>query len=386
MSTELDDSVRRVYLALRQRISSGELAPDKRLPSYGDLTEEFQVNDDLVRMAIRQLQIEGYVYQKPGLLFWFVKPRSSSMSRRRFLGLLRRNWATVVLGGLVLEVVGGKIESLFPDVPSFGNKSTKGVKTEGNKEHQILASQTALRDLWNKTLTLREGDMSEVQAEAVPKTWFEKYEPVNKAHRLGIETILKLIQELSLQESEKDRSKEREIFLDEAMEKAVEAQGEGAVCGPLQHYVQLRQVVLLRQRGRPHSQEHEHARNFLTALLQETSSFAISSEHKLSWRSCNWTPSNGTSTTLLSKRYSGFNDVQKKRPGKLSVLRCGDHSMICWRLTRKTFVYEDTRVSHQRARMNIWKMHGRPSGTWKVPSVVGKFTGHFMGFMGSIYR
>jgi hypothetical protein len=117
--------------------------------------------------------------------------------------------------------------------------------------------------------------MSEVQVQADVTKWFRTYETVKEADQLGMSTVLMLIQELSRQESAINLSHERETFLAEARRLAVEAQKAGAAYGPLWHYVQLRQAVVWRQRGGPHSAEHRQAHSILTEIQRDAPSFAI---------------------------------------------------------------------------------------------------------------
>ena len=57
---------RRVYLTLRDRISSGELTPGTRLPSEPDLAELHDVSRVTIRRALAELEREGLISRRPG--------------------------------------------------------------------------------------------------------------------------------------------------------------------------------------------------------------------------------------------------------------------------------------------------------------------------------
>lgn len=57
---------RRVYLTLRDRISSGELRPGVRLPSEPDLAHFHGVSRVTVRRALAELEREGLISRRPG--------------------------------------------------------------------------------------------------------------------------------------------------------------------------------------------------------------------------------------------------------------------------------------------------------------------------------
>jgi GntR family transcriptional repressor for pyruvate dehydrogenase complex len=56
----------RVYHLLFARISSGEYAPDQRLPSEKDLAEQFEVSRPIIREALERLRTEGLVHSRQG--------------------------------------------------------------------------------------------------------------------------------------------------------------------------------------------------------------------------------------------------------------------------------------------------------------------------------
>ncbi len=58
---------------LRQRISSGELAPGRPVPSVRTLTQEYGINRATAAKAIRILAAEGLVHVVTGR-GWFVTP------------------------------------------------------------------------------------------------------------------------------------------------------------------------------------------------------------------------------------------------------------------------------------------------------------------------
>lgn len=57
---------RRVYLTLRDRIMSGELAPGARLPSEPDLADLHDVSRVTIRRALAELEREGLISRRPG--------------------------------------------------------------------------------------------------------------------------------------------------------------------------------------------------------------------------------------------------------------------------------------------------------------------------------
>jgi GntR family transcriptional regulator len=57
---------RRVYLTLRDRISSGELTPGTRLPSEPDLADIHGVSRVTIRRALAELEREGLISRRPG--------------------------------------------------------------------------------------------------------------------------------------------------------------------------------------------------------------------------------------------------------------------------------------------------------------------------------
>lgn len=67
MSEAIETSkTRRVYLTLRDRISSGELTPGTRLPSEPDLAGLHDVSRVTIRRALAELEREGLISRRPG--------------------------------------------------------------------------------------------------------------------------------------------------------------------------------------------------------------------------------------------------------------------------------------------------------------------------------
>jgi GntR family transcriptional repressor for pyruvate dehydrogenase complex len=56
----------RVYQLLLTRISGGEYAPDEKLPSEKDLSEQFDVSRPIVRDALNRLRKEGLIHSRQG--------------------------------------------------------------------------------------------------------------------------------------------------------------------------------------------------------------------------------------------------------------------------------------------------------------------------------
>src|SRR5690349_22779163 len=56
------------YIAddLRAKIKSGELAPNAKLPTEGELSEQYEASRNTVREAIRRLTDEGLLESRPG--------------------------------------------------------------------------------------------------------------------------------------------------------------------------------------------------------------------------------------------------------------------------------------------------------------------------------
>ncbi|WP_180290873.1 GntR family transcriptional regulator [Streptomyces sp. TLI_171] len=57
----------RVVLDVQQRIRSGRLAVDDKLPSTRELSEEFGVATGTIQRALGQLKTEGWIYSHQGL-------------------------------------------------------------------------------------------------------------------------------------------------------------------------------------------------------------------------------------------------------------------------------------------------------------------------------
>src|SRR5919206_4703985 len=66
MIYRLGPRARRVYLALRDRIARGELAPGSRLPSHRELAVEFGVAPLTVRQVLSHLEEQGLVSRQSG--------------------------------------------------------------------------------------------------------------------------------------------------------------------------------------------------------------------------------------------------------------------------------------------------------------------------------
>lgn len=71
---------------LLNRMKSGELLPDDRIPSEKELTEMFQVSRITVRKAIDELVIEGYLYRLQGI-GTFVKKKEESNKTSNLIGV-----------------------------------------------------------------------------------------------------------------------------------------------------------------------------------------------------------------------------------------------------------------------------------------------------------
>ena len=56
----------RVYQLLLTRISNGEYAPDHKLPSEKELSDQFDVSRPIVREALERLRNEGLIYSRQG--------------------------------------------------------------------------------------------------------------------------------------------------------------------------------------------------------------------------------------------------------------------------------------------------------------------------------
>ena len=58
---------RQIAAILRERIESGELEPDRPIPSEAQIQQEFGVSRETVRKAVALLREEGYVVTVPGM-------------------------------------------------------------------------------------------------------------------------------------------------------------------------------------------------------------------------------------------------------------------------------------------------------------------------------
>ncbi|MDB6026564.1 MAG: GntR family transcriptional regulator [Verrucomicrobiales bacterium] len=58
---------RQLFLQLRQRIASGQLAPDEQLPSVRDLSAQLKINPITVAKVFQHLESEGLVETRRGL-------------------------------------------------------------------------------------------------------------------------------------------------------------------------------------------------------------------------------------------------------------------------------------------------------------------------------
>jgi DNA-binding GntR family transcriptional regulator len=65
----------RIAVAVRQRITAGELAPGQPAPSITALVQEFGVARQTASKALRMLETEGLVRRVPGLGY-YVSSRS----------------------------------------------------------------------------------------------------------------------------------------------------------------------------------------------------------------------------------------------------------------------------------------------------------------------
>ncbi|MBI3980042.1 MAG: GntR family transcriptional regulator [Chloroflexi bacterium] len=66
MVLELGPRARRVYMALRDQIISGELPPGTKLPSYPDLAVAFAVAPMTVRQALARLEEDHFITREVG--------------------------------------------------------------------------------------------------------------------------------------------------------------------------------------------------------------------------------------------------------------------------------------------------------------------------------
>jgi DNA-binding LacI/PurR family transcriptional regulator len=83
---------------LRRRLADGSLAPGIKLPALRDLADEFKVSTNTVRVAIRSLEREGFLYHVPAVGA-FVSPnypgQDSTLAVKTTIAL-----ATIDIGGL----------------------------------------------------------------------------------------------------------------------------------------------------------------------------------------------------------------------------------------------------------------------------------------------
>jgi GntR family transcriptional regulator len=67
---------RQIAAILREKIESGELAPDEKLPSYLTLAHEYGVSAETAAKAVRLLRSEGLVVIVPSYGAFVAEDRS----------------------------------------------------------------------------------------------------------------------------------------------------------------------------------------------------------------------------------------------------------------------------------------------------------------------
>ncbi|HZM05753.1 MAG TPA: GntR family transcriptional regulator [Candidatus Saccharimonadales bacterium] len=77
---------RQLFQQLRQRIVSGQLAPDEQMPSVRDLSAELKINMLTVAKVYQWLESEGFVETRRGLGTFVLGGRETrSLTRKRKL-------------------------------------------------------------------------------------------------------------------------------------------------------------------------------------------------------------------------------------------------------------------------------------------------------------
>lgn len=66
---------RELAAVLREQITSGQLAPDARVPSENDLIQRYGLARETVRRAVRVLEAEGLVLVRHGFATRVVRPK-----------------------------------------------------------------------------------------------------------------------------------------------------------------------------------------------------------------------------------------------------------------------------------------------------------------------
>lgn len=71
---------RQIAAILRERIESGELEPDRPIPSEVQIQQEFGVARETARRAVALLRDEGHVVTVPGMGTYVKAPRQPGES------------------------------------------------------------------------------------------------------------------------------------------------------------------------------------------------------------------------------------------------------------------------------------------------------------------
>ncbi|GGO70636.1 GntR family transcriptional regulator [Nonomuraea cavernae] len=65
---------RQIANALRERITSGDIPPGRRIPSMVELEAEYEVARDTIRKAVQVLKDEGLVETVSGMGVYVIEP------------------------------------------------------------------------------------------------------------------------------------------------------------------------------------------------------------------------------------------------------------------------------------------------------------------------
>ncbi len=118
--------------ALRTEIDTGTWQPGDRLPGEHELCDRYGISRTVVRQALRELELEGYVYRRKGKGSFVAEPKISENLAQRLLGFHQ----DMIERGLTpnSQVLSSEIES-------------SGIKVAGYLEIEVGAPVIAIERL-----------------------------------------------------------------------------------------------------------------------------------------------------------------------------------------------------------------------------------------------
>lgn len=134
---------RQLMRLLRERIRSGQLAGDTRLPASRDLARSLGLGRNTVLEAYEQLQAEGYLHSRHGagtfVSSLFAQPATPASRRHQPLGLSSRGQTLFANVGLPSGLYGAFAPGV-PEIPLFPHTCWQGLLAR----HQRQASAATL--------------------------------------------------------------------------------------------------------------------------------------------------------------------------------------------------------------------------------------------------